>query len=114
MSRHEFSRKTRRLAWERANGVCEGTLPSGGRCYVPLHNAWHEFHHIDPDWISSNNELDNCAVLCRACHVLVTKQNKKDIAKIKRIRDKASGALKSRRGFKSWRRFSGELVWRNK
>jgi hypothetical protein len=111
--RKEFSRKTKAAAWARCNGICEGTLPDGRRCYVPLTDHWHEYHHVDPDWFSKNNELENCLVLCRACHVIVTRKNKADIAKSKRIRDKRSGALKAKRPFRGWRNFRGEAVWRD-
>jgi hypothetical protein len=100
--RREFSAATRRAAWERANGQCEAYLesPTGFadvgliRCTAPLDVGNFHYDHIDPDWFSKDNELDNCAVICRRCHELKTKKDKRNIAKSKRIQDKRIKARK--------------------
>jgi|SRR5215472_2121216 len=99
--RREFSAATRRAAWERANGQCEAYLAMGDgwpeiRCTAPLDVGNFHYDHIDPDWFSKDNELDNCAVTCRRCHELKTKKDKRDIAKSKRIQDKLIKARKPR------------------
>jgi hypothetical protein len=101
MKRQEFSSITKRLAWARANGQCEAYLKlfDGGlevRCTAPLDVGNFHYDHIDPDWFSKDNELDNCAVICRRCHELKTKKDRRDIAKSKRILDKRIKARKPR------------------
>lgn len=102
--RNEFSRKTRRLAWERANGQCEGmfTWPTLAgpsrpeRCTAPIDIGCFHYDHIDPDFFSGRNDLANCQVLCTRCHAEKTAKDQGNIAKVKRIRDKAIKALTSR------------------
>jgi 5-methylcytosine-specific restriction protein A len=49
------------------------------------------------------------------CAIEKTKDDVKTIAKINRVRAKHLGTkTKSQRGFKGWRKFSGEIVWRHK
>lgn len=119
--RHEFSRKTKRAAWERCGGNCEGkryqapwpTMARSTplievRCNAPLAPGRYVFDHIDPDWISGCDDLDNCQVICTLCHKLKTAHDQADIAKVKRIRDKAIKAKTSRRplpgGKHDWRK----------
>jgi 5-methylcytosine-specific restriction enzyme A len=127
-SRREFSRKTKRLAWERCGGRCEGVLPPPSNsfqtfdiilyCSAPLRSGQFEYDHHDPDWFSNDNELSNCVVLCRTCHRSKTAKDQGDIAKTKRIRDKAIGALTSKNpmpfGRKSpWKKkLNGDVVQR--
>ncbi len=102
--RKEFSARTKRQAWERANGFCQS-------CYMPLDRG-HHYDHIDPDWFSKDYELQNCQVICRDCHSIKTKRDIKNIAKSKRIINKRIKATTSKRGFRGWRRFDGTLVWK--
>lgn len=98
--RREFSAATRRAAWERAGGCCEGLVmshelfnkrsgfPKMVRCNAPLDHGNFHYDHRDPDWFSKDNELENCQLLCRVCHEVKTAWDKRDIAKSKRIQDK--------------------------
>ena len=94
--RREFSARTRRQAWERANGFCEGMVPFDcghappifARCMAPLTRGRYQYDHIDPDWFSKDNELENCQVLCTRCHKDKTAGDIKHIAKSKRIIDR--------------------------
>jgi 5-methylcytosine-specific restriction endonuclease McrA len=106
MSRREFNARTRKQAWERANGFCEATifLWTGGnlisrRCQAPLEFAEFHYDHIDPDFFGADDraELDNCQLLCRQCHKAKTKHDIKNIAKTKRIINKRIKAKKSKR-----------------
>jgi 5-methylcytosine-specific restriction protein A len=102
--RTEFTRKVKAAAALRAGGKCEG-------CTARLIGAFH-FDHIIPDGVGGPATLENCQVLCRACHDVKTrKADVPRVAKMKRQRDRNTGALKSQRGFKGWRRFSGEIVY---
>ena len=122
MPRREFSAKTRRAAWERANGMCEGMVDMGYavvRCLAPVDTGNFHYDHLDPDWYSKDNELENCAVLCVVCHKAKTKTDVKNIAKSKRIIDKRIKARTpkgrpipgtKRSGWK--RKMNGEVVRR--
>ena len=104
--REEFSSITRRLAWARANGRCEGIVPGifdvpglfddPVRCDAPIDIGEFHYDHINPEWLSFNNDLANCQVLCRECHRIKTKGDVKTIAKVKRIRDKRIKARRPR------------------
>ena len=102
--RREFSSVTKRLAWARANGRCEGIIhdpfcnnePYNYRCNAPIDLGEFHYDHIDPDWFSKDNELENCQVLCKQCHDAKTKRDVKNIAKSKRIQAKRIKARKPR------------------
>lgn len=100
MPRREFSAATKRAAWERCGGHCEGVVQFDGwmaqpmPCGAPLNHGCFHYDHCDPDWYSKDNELSNCKVLCRLCHAAKTKVDVKAIAKSKRIRDKRIKARK--------------------
>lgn len=100
MPRREFSAATKRAAWERADGRCEGLTFGdlngfdGIRCGAPLDHGNFHYDHIDPDWYSKDSELENCQVLCRQCHLAKTNVDVKHIAKSKRIIDKRIKARK--------------------
>ena len=117
MPRREFSARTKRQAWERANGFCEGLRPTEHfavfeRCNAPIDLGGFHYDHIDPDWFSKDNELDNCQLLCTRCHKLKTQRDIKSIAKSKRIINKRAKIKSSKRGFRAWRRFDGSIVRR--
>jgi 5-methylcytosine-specific restriction protein A len=98
MSRTEFNTKTKREAYARSEGLCEGLLSTGERCNANLKHKPHHYDHIIPDAIGGDNSLQNCAVLCVPCHD--DKTFKKDIpiiAKSKRISDKHRGIRKPSR-----------------
>lgn len=97
--RLEFSKKTMREAYERAEGLCEGILPSGERCCFPVDRKKH-FDHIIPAALGGSNDLANCAVLCLPCHGAKTQKiDVPMIAKAKRVSDKHRGIKLRSRGF---------------
>lgn len=105
--RREFSRATKRAAWERANGRCEGNIAYQFvdiRCGAPIDIGNFHYDHIDPEWYSKDSELSNCQVLCTACHKAKTARDMANIAKSKRIRDKRIKALVSKRPMPGSRR----------
>ena len=104
--RSEFSRKTKAEAFARANGKCEG-------CGVKIRPGnGPEYDHRIPDAVGGGNSLSNCVVLCFNCHGAKTqKADVPEIARTKRIRDKHTGALSKRSGFKGWRKFDGTIVF---
>ena len=72
-----FSAKTKRAAWKRCNGRCES-------CTVRLRPGHIHYDH-DICWeLSRNSSLENCRVLCVACHE--TKTAERDIPTIARVR----------------------------
>ena len=70
--RREFTRKTKAAAFLRAEGRCEH-INHGSRCDAKLHAGNCAFDHIIADSIGGDPTLDNCAVLCRAHHLLKTR-----------------------------------------
>lgn len=108
MSRREFSKQVKRDAFMRANGQCEGE-PYGERCPVKLTLGKYHYDHEIPDALGGEPILDNCRVLCVACHK--DKTTTKDIpaiAKTKRIQDRHNG-IKKPRTMTRWRRFDGSI-----
>lgn len=133
MSRVEFSAATKRATWERSGGTCEGTVDvyTGEfvanpaihrhlirRCDAPLGHGCFHYDHVDPSWTSGRNDLANCQLLCVPCHKAKTAKDRGDIAKVKRVRDKAIKAKTSRnpmlfgRGSKLKRKIGGKVVLR--
>lgn len=118
MSRHEFSKTTRREALTRSQGLCEGILSGGNKCAANLWQKPRHFDHIIPCAIGGTNELSNCQVLCVQCHG--SKTQKIDvpmIAKAKRISDKHRGIRKPStfacsRNSKWKKKLNGEVVLR--
>jgi 5-methylcytosine-specific restriction protein A len=104
--RQEFSRKTKAEALERSGGCCCS-------CRIPLTPATGiEFDHRIPDAVNGANSVGNCEPLCMNCHGAKTSGDVKAIAKTKRIRDKHTGAKPKGRGFRGWRNFRGDIVWK--
>lgn len=87
--RHEFTSSTKRAAYERSGGICECHRILGMKaCGVTLQSGQTFYEHIEQDFISGNNSLDNCAVLTKTCWYLKTnKMDKPIIAKVKRQMD---------------------------
>jgi len=109
--RIEFSKRTKLEAWRRCGGQCE-------ICTTKLMQGDIHYDHINPVEMSSDASLDNCQVLCRACHKAKTQGDIRDIAKSNRLRNKAAGIKKSSRPMPGSRRsgwkkkMNGEVVRR--
>jgi 5-methylcytosine-specific restriction endonuclease McrA len=92
VSRVEFTNATKRDAFMRAEGRCEGKLLCGERCNVRLRSGGVHYDHITPTWLSGDNSLENCQCLCPPCHREKTgKRDAPMIAKTKRQRDRDQG-----------------------
>lgn len=90
--RVEFSNKVKRDALQRANGKCENEA-----CGASLSlNKYHYDHRI-PDQMGGDASLDNCQLLCWACHKEKTKADVADIAKAKRIERRHLGIRRESR-----------------
>jgi 5-methylcytosine-specific restriction endonuclease McrA len=103
VKRIEFSRKTKAKAKDRAGDRCE--LCGGA-------SARFEFDHILAAELGGEATLENCQMVCVICHRGKTTTDIRMIRKSDRIRDRKSGALKSKKGFRGWKLFDGTLVWR--
>lgn len=97
MTRHEFSKTTKREALKRSQGLCEATgtvygLEAGQRCNAPLSYGV-EFDHYPVQATEPGSDgIENCVAACRTCHGIKTRTF--DIptqAKSKRVRDKHLG-----------------------
>ena len=108
MSRQEFPAKVKVAAFERANRRCEC-------CTAPLRPGKTHYDHVIPDAMGGSPTIENCAVLCTACHgAKTTRQDVPSIARAKRLQAKHIGA----KGPSKWRqskfkrKVSGEVVLR--
>lgn len=63
MARKEFGKRVKAAAWKRCGGLCEGE-----GCGVKLQVGKFDYDHILADGLGGQPTLENCAVLCRACH----------------------------------------------
>lgn len=94
MSRREFPKAVKRDALKRAAKCCE-------ECRVVFGHKFH-FDHIIADGLGGEPTLENCAVLCHACHKeKTTKHDVPLIAKGKRISDKFNGIRTARQKIQS-------------
>jgi 5-methylcytosine-specific restriction enzyme A len=86
MTRREFPAKIKVAAFKRAADRCE-------ECSAPLMAGRFHYDHIIPDGLGGEPTLENCAVLCRACHDPKTRERDvPQIAKAKRVERKHVGA----------------------
>lgn len=97
MSRHEFSRETRREALKRSGIKCEASGPryglaEGQRCNCSL-SLGVQYDHDVPDQLGGDNSLENCRAVCVQCHKIKTRGDIQQIRKSDRQRDKASGVV---------------------
>jgi 5-methylcytosine-specific restriction protein A len=86
--RREFSNYVKAQAAIRANGKCEG-------CTARLLTGGYHYDHLTPDALGGDPTIDNCQVLCKACHGLkTTKADVPNIARAKRRERKHLGIKK--------------------
>ncbi len=92
MTRHNFTAKTRRLAFERSAGQCEAAgvvygLEAGTRCISEITLKTMDVDHYPlPAHVPGSNGIENAVACCKRCHAWKTRNF--DIpaeAKIKRI-----------------------------
>ena len=88
--RREFPARIRAAAFERCNGLCE-------ECRSKLQVGRFHYDHVLPDGLGGKPLLENCRVLCRACHgVKTANQDVPQIAKADRQRSAHLGKPPSR------------------
>jgi 5-methylcytosine-specific restriction endonuclease McrA len=105
--RREFSTKIKAAAFQRANLHCE-------KCTAPLYAGKFAYDHVIADAMGGKPTLDNCEVLCVACHSEKTCElDIPRIAKAKRQSARHHGAKQSKWPRLKWKRkVSGETVLR--
>lgn len=94
MPRKEFTAKTKRAAWTRSGGCCESALVpqlADIGCNRRLHPGDIRYEHIDPDGLTGEPTLENCAVLCVPCWRIKTVRY--DIPQVARAKRKADAHL---------------------
>lgn len=116
MPRSEFSKKVRVAAFARSKGFCEGP-----GCGTRLQTGKFAYDHDIPDGLGGEPTLENCVLLCSACHS--AKSGKRDIpmiAKAKRVHAAHIGArppsvrpMPGGRRSKWKRKMNGEIVLRD-
>lgn len=112
--RREFSAKVKLAAWQRSGGRCEeGRVPHMPEvgCGRKLFTGDINYDHVDPDGLTGEPSLDNCAVLCRSCHKVKTTQH--DVPAISRAkrRERSAAGIRKPRTIRQWRRFNGQIVY---
>lgn len=92
--RSEFSKKTMLQAWERCGGYCECG------CGLKIIGSVEYDHYPVPAALGGSNELENCRVLSKKCHRLITAtKDQPAISKSQRIYEKRAGVRKTKRPF---------------
>jgi 5-methylcytosine-specific restriction enzyme A len=108
MTRKRLSARERERCFDSTGGICH-------LCRRPIlpGDAWEASHEI-PLAIGGEDTPENRMPAHKHCHARRTALvDKPRIAKTKRQRQKHIGAKpKSQRGFRGWRRFSGEIIWK--
>ena len=90
MNRREFPAKVMYEAFKRAKDHCEG-------CGARLVVGKFQYDHVIADALGGEPTLENCAVLCSACHGIKTPIDTTKAAKVKRTTRKLVAGIKSRR-----------------
>jgi 5-methylcytosine-specific restriction endonuclease McrA len=89
MPRAEFSKSTRLQAFSRCGGNCEQCLQ---KLITPP-----DYHHIIEAAIGGSNDLENCKVLCRKCHRVITStESIPQVSRSTRIFEKRAGVRTKR------------------
>ena len=91
--RAEFSKRTKLEAFKRSGGRCE-------QCTARLGPGNTEYHHDRECTFDGSDTIDNCIVLCRVCHRIITNGRAQVIAKSNRQRAKHLG-IKRKSGFQT-------------
>lgn len=123
MPRAEFTKATKRAAYDRAKGRCEASGSLYGRidtpCGAPL-KFGAEYDHVILDANSHDNSLENCAAVCPRCHKWKTANHDTPLAaKTLRQQDKNRGIRKTSKPMqkldpKKWRKIGfGQYERRN-
>lgn len=109
MSRQEFTQKTKVAGWQRSGGYCEKG------CGTKLRPGHFRYDHIIACEFGGDNSLSNLQVICDGCDAVKTyKQDIPAIAKSNRVRARHIGAKTAKPGFRGWRKFNGEIVWKDR
>lgn len=85
--RTNFPTDVRKAALARAEGQCEGALPTGFRCEAVLQASQYVFDHVVTDFHGGRATLDNCQVLCKDCDRAKTAADQNAIADTRRAYD---------------------------
>jgi 5-methylcytosine-specific restriction enzyme A len=106
--RKEFTKSTKLAAYARSGGYCENE--DCGLEFTPSNPA--EYDHVVEAFYEGSNSLDNCRVLCRECHRAKTGGRAKTVAKSRRLSNATKNIRPKRQGFRGWRKFNGDIVWK--
>lgn len=109
--RREFPAKIMVAAFERAAGRCE-------KCTARLMAGKFQYDHVIADALGGEPTLENCAVLCSACHAPKSAVDTTKAAKVKRTTRKLVAGIRKRSSFpcgrdsKFKRKIGGRVVER--
>lgn len=100
--RRAFSQKLRLKILCRQNGLC--TI-----CGYAIRNGVFDIDHIAALCHEGTNDEDNLRAVHPSCHKAKTEHDVQALKKVTRL--KVGGKQRRGRGFRGWRKFSGEIVW---
>ena len=86
--RKEFSKALKARRFEHCGGKCE-------MCGTKLRPAQFDYHHVREAALLGDNLWENCLVVCKSCHKVLTKTRAPILAKVKRVYEKHVGIKKS-------------------
>ena len=109
MARAEFTKKTKLQAWERCKGICECG------CRQKIIGGVEYDHHPVPASLGGSNDLENCRVLMKKHHRVITAEvDQPALSKSQRIYEKRAGVRKPKgRGFQKDPRPKGQKFGRH-
>lgn len=102
--RRSIGVKKRLAIYSRQNGLC-------AICGIIMRKGGYEIDHIQALIHDGDNENDNLRAVHPACHRAKTDNDIAARSKADRIA--AGGKQRRGPGFRGWRKFSGEIVWRD-
>src|SRR5215831_13540039 len=111
MHRHEFPATVKAQAYERCKSK-DGRARCEDCGRKLLHSGDYHYDHDIPDYLGGSNNLANCKVRCKSCHIGKTSQiDQPAIAKSRRLRRRHVGIKRKKNLFPHWRRFEGRREW---
>ena len=108
--RKEFSKATKARRFEHCEGLCE-------MCGAKLRPAQFDYHHVREAALLGDKLFENCLVVCKSCHKVLTKTRAPVLAKVKRIFErhanikKPKGWQKTYKGRPVTHKVGGGLVY---
>lgn len=109
MRRRRISARERMQIFTDAGGTCHLC----GQKIDGTHDRW-DVEHVIALEMGGDDHGDNLKPAHQSCHRAKTAEDVGQIAKAKRMQQRSAGIKRQpKRGFRGWRKFNGETVWRD-